>query len=98
MDFIEIDPDRFGLVLGDVAGKGLGAALFMAKLQSTLRALVFNFESLAGIRIIIKKLNSRIGVLFNFLNKFFTINWFWDVICCTSIYTFFSIALHSKSC
>jgi hypothetical protein len=47
VDFIEIDQDRFGLVLGDVAGKGLGAALFMAKLQSTLRALVFNFESLA---------------------------------------------------
>ena len=47
VDFMKIDQNRFGLVLGDVAGKGLGAALFMAKLQSTLRALVFNFESLA---------------------------------------------------
>jgi phosphoserine phosphatase RsbU/P len=47
VDFISIDEKRFGIVLGDVAGKGLGAALFMAKLQSTLRALVFNFKSLA---------------------------------------------------
>lgn len=47
VDFIAINEKRYGLVLGDVAGKGLGAALFMAKLQSTLRALVFNFRSLA---------------------------------------------------
>jgi sigma-B regulation protein RsbU (phosphoserine phosphatase) len=47
VDFISIDKKRFGIVLGDVAGKGLGAALFMAKLQSTLRALVFNFKLLA---------------------------------------------------
>ena len=46
VDFISIDKKRFGIVLGDVAGKGLGAALFMAKLQSTLRALVFNFKLL----------------------------------------------------
>ena len=47
VDFVVIDNNRFGLVLGDVAGKGLGAALFMAKLQSTLRALVFNIKSLS---------------------------------------------------
>lgn len=36
-----------GLALGDVAGKGLGAALVMARLQSFLRALAPGFESIA---------------------------------------------------
>ncbi len=40
VDYIELDGFRHGVVLGDVAGKGLGAALLSAKLQATLRALV----------------------------------------------------------
>ncbi len=36
-----------GLVLGDVAGKGMGAALLMAKLQATLRALAGDHPDLA---------------------------------------------------
>jgi len=39
VDYIYVNDDRLGLSLGDVAGKGLGAALFMAKLQATLRAI-----------------------------------------------------------
>ena len=39
VDYVPLDDQRNGLVLGDVAGKGLPAALLMAKLQSTLRAL-----------------------------------------------------------
>jgi sigma-B regulation protein RsbU (phosphoserine phosphatase) len=39
VDYVPVEPQRFGLALGDVAGKGLPAALLMAKLQSTLRAL-----------------------------------------------------------
>lgn len=39
VDHLYTGQDRLGLALGDVAGKGLGAALFMAKLQATLRAL-----------------------------------------------------------
>jgi sigma-B regulation protein RsbU (phosphoserine phosphatase) len=35
------------VVLGDVAGKGLGAALLMAKLQATLRAILPDVASLA---------------------------------------------------
>lgn len=38
---------RFGIVLGDVAGKGLPAALLMAKLQATVRALASERTSLA---------------------------------------------------
>jgi len=40
VDYLELDGFRHGVVLGDVAGKGLGAALLSAKLQATLRALV----------------------------------------------------------
>jgi hypothetical protein len=38
VDYLPIQDDRLGLALGDVSGKGLGAALLMAKLQATLRA------------------------------------------------------------
>ena len=47
VDFVQIDNTRFGVALGDIAGKGLSAALVTAKLQATLRALVPYFTSLA---------------------------------------------------
>lgn len=45
VDFIKISDERFGVVVGDVAGKGLRAALMAAKLQATLRALVTEFTA-----------------------------------------------------
>jgi serine phosphatase RsbU (regulator of sigma subunit) len=40
-DIIELgDPDRLAIVIGDVAGKGMPAALLMALLQGSLRTLV----------------------------------------------------------
>ncbi len=39
VDYIELPSERLGIVLGDVAGKGLGAALLSAKLQASLRAI-----------------------------------------------------------
>lgn len=36
-DFINIDEDRLGIVIADVSGKGMSAALLMANLQATLR-------------------------------------------------------------
>ncbi|RPI24652.1 MAG: serine/threonine-protein phosphatase [Acidobacteria bacterium] len=40
-DFIDLgSPDRFALVIGDVAGKGMPAALLMALLQGSLRTLI----------------------------------------------------------
>ena len=38
-DFLTLGPDRVGLVLGDVSGKGIPAALRMANLQAYLRVL-----------------------------------------------------------
>jgi serine phosphatase RsbU (regulator of sigma subunit)/catechol 2,3-dioxygenase-like lactoylglutathione lyase family enzyme len=37
-DFLDLGRDRFGLVIADIAGKGIGAALLMANLQANLRS------------------------------------------------------------
>ncbi|MGD1097368.1 MAG: SpoIIE family protein phosphatase [Bryobacteraceae bacterium] len=37
-DFLDLGQERFGLVIGDIAGKGIAAALLMANLQANLRS------------------------------------------------------------
>jgi serine phosphatase RsbU (regulator of sigma subunit)/catechol 2,3-dioxygenase-like lactoylglutathione lyase family enzyme len=37
-DFLNLGPERLGLVIGDVSGKGMAAALLMANLQASLRS------------------------------------------------------------
>lgn len=37
-DFVEVDPDHWGIVIGDVAGKGMPAALYMGLTRSFIRA------------------------------------------------------------
>ena len=39
-DFLSLGPDHLGLVIGDVMGKGIAAALLMANLQANLRSQV----------------------------------------------------------
>lgn len=46
VDYVDLGAGRLGAVLGDVSGKGLGAALLAAKLQATLRALAPDSPSL----------------------------------------------------
>ncbi len=44
-DFLDLGQARFGLVIGDISGKGIAAALLMANLQANLRsqcAIAFN--------------------------------------------------------
>ena len=41
-DFLDFGPGHVGLVLADVCGKGMAAALLMANLQATLRSLCRN--------------------------------------------------------
>jgi phosphoserine phosphatase RsbU/P len=36
-DFVRLDDERLGIVVGDVSGKGIGAALYMARLTRDLR-------------------------------------------------------------
>ena len=51
IDYLDGAGGRMGIALGDVAGKGMGAALLCAKLQATLRALApaaANLEALGA--------------------------------------------------
>jgi sigma-B regulation protein RsbU (phosphoserine phosphatase) len=41
-DFIPLDGQRFAIGLGDVSGKGIGAALVMANVQATIRSLTLH--------------------------------------------------------
>jgi len=54
LDFISVNESRFGVAVGDVAGKGLRAALLTAKLQALLRALALDCTSLSAL---VAKLN-----------------------------------------
>ncbi|MEJ2507609.1 MAG: PP2C family protein-serine/threonine phosphatase, partial [Ignavibacteriaceae bacterium] len=47
IDFLKISENKIGISVGDVAGKGLSAALLMAKLQSTIRAIAPDYISLS---------------------------------------------------
>lgn len=39
-DYLQLNPGHLGLVLADISGKGVGAALLMSNLQAALRSLV----------------------------------------------------------
>jgi len=43
-DFIQIDPHRIVIALGDVCGKGLPASLLMANTQATIRGQAFTYH------------------------------------------------------
>jgi len=47
-DCFEITPDHLFLAVGDVSGKGMPAALFMARARSTLRATAMQIHELTG--------------------------------------------------
>ena len=49
VDFVTHEDGRVGLVLADVSGKGLPAALLMARLQATVLAFVPELPSLAAL-------------------------------------------------
>ena len=68
VDYLEIDENRLGLALGDVAGKGLGAAMFMAKLQSTLRAIAPNFDTLSDLGEAVNQIIIRDGLPGRFIS------------------------------
>jgi phosphoserine phosphatase RsbU/P len=72
VDYLDLGDGRHGIALGDVAGKGMGAALLAAKLQATLRALAPGSPSLADLgaranRILFRDgLDNRFATLFYF--------------------------------
>ncbi len=69
VDYLELDGFRHGVLLGDVAGKGLGAAMLSAKLQATFRALVPDSVAL-------DELGNRVNAIFvgdNIQNRYATL-------------------------
>ncbi len=62
VDYLELPGDRLALALGDVSGKGMGAALLMSKLQATLRALLPQDAALADLGAHVNQILCRDGV------------------------------------
>lgn len=62
VDYLKFDDEKVHVALADVAGKGLGAALMMAKLQATLRALAPYFQSLAELGKAVNEIFCRDGL------------------------------------
>jgi len=71
VDYIELPGSRLGVVLGDVAGKGLGAALLTAKLQATLRALSLSCPSLSDLGAQLNSILHRDGIDNRFATMFY---------------------------
>lgn len=47
-DFFPVSPDVYCVAIGDVSGKGMPAALFMARTRSLLRAGALQFQAITG--------------------------------------------------
>ena len=71
VDYMSFGENKWGLALGDVAGKGLGAALMMAKLQATLRAIAPNFKSLSKLGDELNNIFCRDGIPARFISLVF---------------------------
>jgi hypothetical protein len=71
VDYIETAPDRLGIVLGDVAGKGMGAALLGAKLQAALRTIAPECASLDRLGAQVNTLFCRGGLENRFATLFY---------------------------
>lgn len=61
-DVIEYNPNEYYIVIADVSGKGVSAAIMMANLQASLRAFIASHASLSSI---VKNLNRLIMELAN---------------------------------
>ncbi len=73
VDQMPLGPDRCGIALGDVAGKGLGSALFMVKIQATLRALAPDADSPAALAAKVNTILVRDGVPSRFASLLFLV-------------------------
>jgi len=72
VDYVPMDGFRHGVALGDVAGKGLGAALLSAKLQATLRALIPQAPSLDELGLRVNTILHQDGIDNRYATLFYT--------------------------
>jgi len=66
IDFIHLQGDRYRLILGDVSGKGLSAALLMVKLQAVIRAFIDDADSLSVLGERVNRVFHRDGIASSF--------------------------------
>jgi sigma-B regulation protein RsbU (phosphoserine phosphatase) len=66
VDYIGFQSGDLGLALGDVSGKGLGAALLMSKVQATLRALAEDGQRLDRFGAAMNRILCRDGIVGRF--------------------------------
>ena len=60
-DFLPLGPERLGIALADISGKGISAALIMASLQAALRSqAMFNGHGPGGTAEIVTRLNQHL--------------------------------------
>jgi phosphoserine phosphatase RsbU/P len=71
VDHVHLAGGYLGVVLGDVAGKGLGAALLCAKLQASLRAVLPDCRSLAELGSRLNSILHRDGIENRFATLFY---------------------------
>lgn len=60
-DMFALDADRIGIVLGDVAGKGVGAATVMGRLRNALRAFATSIDGPAEVLSRVDDFAARFG-------------------------------------
>ncbi|MBI3949433.1 MAG: SpoIIE family protein phosphatase [Acidobacteria bacterium] len=70
-DFIDVGDGRWGLVIADVSGKGIPAALIMASFRAYLQALVSNDFSLRGVFYRLNRLLMKTTEARHFVTAFF---------------------------
>lgn len=68
VDCIQLEEDKFGFMIGDVSGKGLGAALLMAQLQASVHALAPSAKSIPKLVSQLNELYCRGGLSNSFIS------------------------------
>jgi len=71
VDFLRLSGESCGVAIGDVAGKGLGAALFMVKIQATLSAIATEYPSLRDLASKLNRILIRDGMPGKFASLIF---------------------------
>jgi serine phosphatase RsbU (regulator of sigma subunit) len=71
-DFLPLGPGRLGIAVGDVAGKGISAALLMASLQASLRS--YASVSRDGMAAVTREMNGQLYALTE-PSRFATLFW-----------------------
>jgi len=72
-DFFQIDNQRFGFVIGDVSGKGISAAIFMAVSRTLIRATALKGDSVNDCMEYVNKLLCKESASCMFVTAFYGI-------------------------